>query len=220
MEPGQPVSDSLGQGHVLTSTRGSALLGCAAVALLVGLVGLSIARGFFGIVFGVIAVIAVVAFCVGVYERRHWEPLQLTFEQWPLQLGGSYSALVSRHAKTRARQRSLSFTSELSCFERVTYDQGDDTENERAFVLGPSRSIKARLPTTSFAGWFRSISLLTELAHRWSLNTTRSLGEWRSIFRNSHRLPDGSRSSSSLRQPSPTLRPQPSRTPCDDHRAS
>lgn len=134
MEPGQPVSDSLGQGHVLTSTRGSALLGCAAVALLVGLVGLSIARGFFGIVFGVIAVIAVVAFCVGVYERRHWEPLQLTFEQWPLQLGGSYSALVSRHAKTRARQRSLSFTSELSCFERVTYDQGDDTENERAFV--------------------------------------------------------------------------------------
>ncbi len=90
--------------------------------------------GLFTIVAVFAAVLGSVMLAIGILEARHWEPLECTHSLWPLELGATETAILTRQAKTRARNRSVQFTGEVLCQEKVTYQQGTDTVTKKEIV--------------------------------------------------------------------------------------
>ena len=121
--------------HVLSNSRGSSLLGCGSLLLLAGGFGVSLVNGgLVGAVFLGLVLLAVAVLGIGIYERRHWGPVTISFPEWPLRLGHTYTAEVRREAHIRSRDRTVSISGELTCHELVTLNVGDNTKRERNYV--------------------------------------------------------------------------------------
>ena len=138
---------------MLSNTRGSSLIGCGSLLFLAAGFGVSLASGgLVGAVFLLLLLLAVVVLCVGIYERRHWGPVTISFPEWPLRLGHTYTPMVEREAKTRSRERSLAFSGELTCHEVVSFDVGDDTNRERRYVHRAAIAARGELVNNRFTG--------------------------------------------------------------------
>lgn len=122
-------------GRVLTSTRGTAFLGCAAVvvpvvllvAILIALNG-GIVATLFAIVFVGLTAAAVV---LGANEYRKWDDLEFVVPQWPLPMGSEMDAELVQRAKISVPDRDIPISGILLCREKVIYQVGTDTRTER-----------------------------------------------------------------------------------------
>lgn len=122
-------------GRVLTSTRGTAFVGCAAVLVpVVLLVAIMIAvnGGFVATLFAVVVVgLMAAALVLGVNEYRKWDVLEFVVPQWPLVLGSDIRADLIQRAKVAVPDRDIPISGILLCREKVIYQVGTDTRTER-----------------------------------------------------------------------------------------
>lgn len=134
------VAEQTGAGWALSdrldTVRAVAVI--VVVGVIFGGVGAAIAIGG-GSAFGWIFV-AVAVFLMGTLVRQarilsRWRPGQLTFSQWPLELGGRYSAQYARLRRRGSVGMISRLEARLELAEVVRYTVGTDTETDKEVVL-------------------------------------------------------------------------------------
>ncbi len=115
-----------------------AVLGIGAFSLLFIGVGLGIVIGagsWFGLFFAGFGLIFGLALTRQARVVTRWQPGRLAFAQWPLELGGSYTARFSRTARRGQIGMLQNIEARLELAEVVQYTVGTDTETDKEVVL-------------------------------------------------------------------------------------
>lgn len=90
---------------------------------------------WFGLLFIGFGVLMVMAMTRQARVVSRWRPGQLTFSEWPLELGGSYQARYVRQARRAPIGSVDRIDARLELAEVVRYTVGTDTQTDKEVVL-------------------------------------------------------------------------------------
>lgn len=140
--------------HLLSDDSGKTMFGCAGIALPILAVLLFTAvvndSIVFTIVLSLLVMLVLGAFIWAAIEVRKWGPLDVHFEQWPLELGSTTQARVIRRAKSAVPNASFDIESEVECSEWVRYTVGTDTRTDERTVYKDSTKSPGQLSANTF----------------------------------------------------------------------
>lgn len=142
--------------HVMVDSTTTSIAGCgggllaAAVAALV--LAISTGSAVFIIIVGVVISMALGAVTWTMVEMSRWEPLELHFASWPLELGSSTTVTVVRRAKRAVPDATYTLDADLTCKESATYTVGTDTRTDTDTVHRAQVSSVGHLQDNTFVG--------------------------------------------------------------------
>lgn len=144
--------------HVLVDESGSSIAGCGAGVLAAAGVALVFAlmsaSTLWSVILAVFVVLGLVAVVWALLEMRRWEPLELHFAEWPLQLGSNSPVRVVRRARQPVTDADYALEAELECTESATYTVGTDTRTDTDVVHRDTFHITGELRDRTFEANF------------------------------------------------------------------
>lgn len=167
-------------GLTLVNTRGTSLMGCGAVAAVVGIgffflaVGASTAIALIGVA---IAVVGGIALAYAARENGRWEDLELVLSEWPLPMGTPVAAQLVRRAKRPVPDQSIAVTGDVICRETVRYQQGTSSRTDRETVCRIPISVTGEVSNGTFTAAFPLLVPLDQGAP--TLNLEHNEIDWR-----------------------------------------
>ena len=144
--------------HILVDDTGASLGGCGGSIAILSCVGLVLAISagslFWIVVLGIIAVVSLAVLALAMLELQRWEPLELHFAEWPLQIGSSTPVRAIRRAKQSVPDAQFTLEAELECKESATYTVGTDTRTDTDVVHEHEVEVTGHLQDRVFEAHF------------------------------------------------------------------
>ncbi len=142
----------------MVDDTGSSVAGCGGAILVGALLALVFAAGsgsaVLVVIVGLFVLIALALVTWTILEIRRWEPTELHFSNWPLELGSTTTVRVIRRAKQAVPDASYKLEAELECEESATYTVGTDTRTDTREVHEDEVIVEGHLKDRTFSATF------------------------------------------------------------------
>ncbi len=136
----------------------SSVAGCGGALLVGSLLAFVFAASsgstVFMVILGLFLLLALAVVTWTILEIRRWEPMELHFSNWPLELGSSTTVQVIRRAKQAVPDASYKLEAELECEESATYTVGTDTRTDTREVHEDEIVVEGHLRDRTFSATF------------------------------------------------------------------
>ncbi len=145
--------------HVMVDSTTSSIAGCGGGVMVVAFAALILAISSGSMVFivivGLLLLVALGVLTWTILEMRRWEPLELHFSTWPLELGSSTTVNAVRRAKQAVPDAVYTLDADLTCKESATYTVGTDTRTDIETVHQAQITTEGQLRDRTFLATFQ-----------------------------------------------------------------